>query len=137
MLDKRISAKIFAAKGADHLMPDTLRAAIAMGLLLLTQTSWAQETRETFCMPVDVTSLRDRVQLRCSDEARDGGESLRLFAVSAAEPVFADRFLSTATAALANGRGLVVQYLGKSMLPGDPTPTCGKECRWVVAISIR
>ena len=118
-------------------MQKALRAAIVIVSLSLSQTPWAQETRETICVPVDVTSLRDRVQLRCADEARDGGENVRLFVVPAAEAGFADRFLNTATTALANGRVLVVQYLGKSMLPGDPTPTCGKECRLVVAISIR
>jgi len=117
-------------------MRNTLHAAILIVPLLLTQTAWAQETREAICAPVDVTSLRDRVQLQCADAVRDGGETVRLFAVPAAEAAFADRFLNTATTALANGRMLVVQYLGTSMLPGTPTP-CGKECRLVVAISIR
>lgn len=118
-------------------MKNSLYAAIAMGSLLFTQPTWAQETREAICAPVDVTSSRDRVQLQCADEVRDGGEYVRSFAVPAAEAVFADRFLNTANTALAAGRLLVVQYLGKSMLPGDPTPSCGKECRLVVAISIR
>jgi len=33
-------------------MQNTLRAAIAIGLLLLTQTTWAQETRETMLLPL-------------------------------------------------------------------------------------
>jgi len=118
-------------------MQNTLRAAIAMVLLLLTQTTWAQETREAVCAPVDVSALRDRVQLQCADEVRDGGESVRLFVVPAADAEFANRFLSTASAALVGGRVLVVQYQGRSLLPGEPSPSCGKGCRLVVAISIR
>jgi hypothetical protein len=118
-------------------MQNTLRPAIAMGLLLVTQTTWAQETRETPCAPVDVTSFRDRVQLQCADEVRDGGETVRLFVVPAADAEFAGRFLNTANAALVGGRVLVVQYQGRSLLPGEPSPSCGKACRLVVAISIR
>jgi len=118
-------------------MQNTLRAAIAMGLLLLTQTTWAQETRQTTCAPVDVTSLRDRVQLQCKEEVRDAGENVRLFAVPAADADFANRFLNTATAALVGERVLVVQYQGGSLLPGEPSLSCGKACRLVVAISIR
>src|SRR6266478_881920 len=54
-------------------MHDALRPVIVMVSLLLSQTIWAQETRETPCAPVDVTSFRDRVQLQCADEVRDGG----------------------------------------------------------------
>src|SRR5882762_9778387 len=118
-------------------MQNTLRAAIAMGVLLLTQTTWAQETRETPCAPVDVTSFRDRVQLQCAQEVRDGGETVRLFVVPAADAEFADRFLNTANAALVGGRALVVQYQRRSLLLGEPSPNCGKACRLVVAISIR
>ena len=118
-------------------MQNTLRAAIAMGLLLLTQTTWAQEIRETPCAPVDVTSFRDRVQLQCAEEVRDAGENVRLFVVPAADAEFAGRFLNTANAALVGGRVLVVQYQGRSLLPGEPSPGCGKACRLVVAISIR
>jgi hypothetical protein len=118
-------------------MQNTLRATIGMGLLLLTQTTGAQEIRETPCAPVDVTSFRDRVQLQCADEVRDGGETVRLFVVLAADAEFAGRFLNTANAALVGGRVLVVQYQGRSLLPGEPSPSCGKTCRLVVAISIR
>jgi len=118
-------------------MQTTLRAAIAMGLLLLTQTIWAQETRETTCTPVDVTSFRDRVQLQCVEEVRDAFENVRLFMVPAADTDFANRFLNTASAALVGGRVLVVRYQGMSLLPGEPSPSCGKACRLVVAISIR
>ena len=118
-------------------MHDTLHPVIVMVSLLLSQTIWAQETRETPCAPVDVTSFRDRVQLRCADEVRDGGENVRLFAVPAADSEFAGRFLNTANAALVGERVLVVQYQGKSLLPGESSPSCGKGCRLVVAISIR
>jgi len=118
-------------------MQNTLRAAIAMVSLLLSQTTWAQEIRETSCAPIDVTSFRDRVQLQCADEVRDGGETVRLFVVPAADAEFAGRFLNTANAALVGGRVLVVQYQGRSLLPGEPSPSCGKACRLVVAISIR
>jgi len=118
-------------------MHDTLRPVIVMVSLLLSQTIWAQEIRETPCTPVDVTSFRDRVQLQCAQEVRDGGETVRLFVVPAADAEFAGRFLNTASAALVGGRVLVVQYQGRSLLPGDPSPSCGKGCRLVVAISIR
>ena len=117
-------------------MQNTLRAAIAMGLLL-THTTWAQETRETMCAPVDVTSFRDRVQLQCADEVRDGGETVRLFVVPAADAEFAGRFFNTVSAALIGGRVLVVQYQGRSLLSGERSSSCGKACRLVVAISIR
>jgi hypothetical protein len=118
-------------------MKNTLYASIAMLALLLAQTAWAQETRETICAPVDVSAFRDRVQLQCAEVVRDGSESVRLFAVPAADAEFANRFLNMASAALVGGRVLVVQYQGKSILPGDTRPSCGKECRLVVAISIR
>lgn len=118
-------------------MHDTLHPVIVMVSLLLSQTIWAQETREAFCAPVDVSSLRDRVQLQCADDVRDGGESLRLFVVPAADAEFANRFLNTASAALVGGRVLVVQYRGRSLLPDESSPSCGKGCRLVVAISIR
>src|SRR5438093_6850424 len=85
--------KIIPAERIGPRMQNTLHAAIAMGLLLLTQTTWAQETRETTCAPVDVTSLRDRVQLQCAEEVRDAGENVRLFVVPAADADFANRFL--------------------------------------------
>src|SRR5712692_3632271 len=56
-------------------MRNTLHAAILIVPLLLTQTAWAQETREAICAPVGVTSLRDRVQLQCADAVRAGGGS--------------------------------------------------------------
>ena len=118
-------------------MQNTLRVAIATVSILLTQTSWAQETRETPCAPVDVTSFRDRVQLQCADEVRDGGETVRLFVVRAADAEFAGRFFNTVSAALIGGRVLVVQYQGRSLLSGEPSSGCGKACRLVVAISIR
>jgi len=68
---------------------------------------------------------------------RDAGENVRLFAVPAADAEFAGRFLNTASAALVGGRELVVRYQGMSLLPGEPSPSCGKGCRLVVAISIR
>ena len=137
MLSRHISAKIFTAKRSGHRMQDTVRPGIVMLSLLLSQTIWAQETRETMCAPVDVTSLRDRVQLQCAEEVRDAGDNVRLFVVPAADSDFANRFLNTASAALVGGRVLVVQYQGKSLLPGEPAPSCGKACRLVVAISIR
>ena len=137
MLDKHVSVKIFAAERIRPRMHDTLRLVIVMVSLLLSQTIWAQETRETTCAPVDVTSLRDRVQLQCAEEVRDAGENVRLFVVPAADTDFANRFLNTASAALVGGRVLVVQYQGRSLLPGEPSPSCGKACRLVVAISIR
>jgi hypothetical protein len=108
-----------------------------MASLLMSQAIWAQETREAPCAPVDVSAWRDRVQLQCADEVRDGGESVRLFVVPAADAEFANRFLSTATAALVGGRVLVVQYQGRSLLSGERSPGCGKGCRLIVAISIR
>jgi len=118
-------------------MQKALRAAIVIVSLSLSQPPWAQETRETICAPVDVTSLRDRVQLQCADDVRDGGENVHLFAVPAADAEFANRFLNAASAALVGGRVLVVRYQAGSLLPGEPSPSCGKECRLVVAISIR
>jgi len=118
-------------------MHDALRPVIVMVSLLLSQTIWAQETRETPCAPVDVTSFRDRIQLQCADEVRDGGETVRLFVVPAADAEFAGRFFNTVSAALIGGRVLVVQYQGRSLLSGERSSSCGKACRLVVAISIR
>ncbi len=118
-------------------MQNTIRPGIVMLSLLLSQTNWAQETRETTCAPVDVTSLRDRVQLQCAEEVRDAGENVRLFAVPAADAEFAGRFFNTVSAALIGGRVLVVQYQGRSLLSGERSSSCGKACRLVVAISIR
>jgi len=118
-------------------MHDTLRLVIVMVSLLLSQTIWAQEVREGICEPADVKVVRDRVELRCAGDVRDGGGTVHLFVVPAADAEFATRFLNTASAALIGGRTLVVQYQGMSLLPGEPSPSCGKACRLVVAISIR
>jgi len=118
-------------------MQNTLRVAIAIVSILLTLTAWAQETREATCEPAEVKVVRDRVELRCASDMRDGGENVSLYAVPAADAEFANRFLNAASSALVGGRLLLVQFQGKSLMPGELSPSCGKGCRLVVAISIR
>ena len=119
-------------------MENTRYVAIALVSLFLTQTARAQETREAICAPVEVNVSRDGILLRCANDVLDGGGIVRTFAVSAADAEFADRFLNTAKAAVAGGRGLAVRYHAGSLLPRNPpAPGCGKECRLVDSISIR
>lgn len=104
--------------------------------LLAIRDSLGQEYREGICTPLDVTSFRDKVQLRCLNEIRDGMQSVRLFGVATSDSEFANRFLIQANMALTAGRPLRIQYQSRSWsLP--PDAGCDStDCRAAFAIGM-
>jgi len=109
---------------------------IAMVSLLLSQTNWAQEIRETPCTPVDVTHSGTgssfNAHRRCATAARPCAYLSCRRGMRSLPTVF----LNTANAALVGGRALVVQYQRRSCWLESPRPTAG-GMPLVVAISIR
>jgi hypothetical protein len=139
MSDQHITAKTREANRASSTMRTLWNTAATAMSLLLTQTTLAQETRESICIPVDLTVRSESVQLRCASEILDGAGIVRFFAVPTTNAVFAGHFLSTAKSAQINGKPVLVQYQTRAWSSeGPPSAGCEiKECRAAVAISIR
>jgi hypothetical protein len=111
----------------------------AMMLLLRIDTALGQEIRESICLPLEAAATRERVQLRCANEVKDGWEVVHLIVVPTTDTEFANRFLNTANATVTAGRAVFVQYQSRPWsFQGPLQPGCDiKECRSATAIGIR
>jgi hypothetical protein len=90
---------------------------------------------EFFCTPTEVAVHANRVHVRCSTAAQDGGASIGFWAISTSDAQIANRFVSTATTALVSGRSLRLYYdAGKT--PGTSFGCLASDCRtpWAIAI---
>jgi hypothetical protein len=137
VFNERISVDTPFAGPRNRLGRRVLFAVIVGVSLFQTKATLAQENREAVCMPAHVTVARNAVHLQCTADVFDSFEVVRIFAVPAADPEFADRFLNTANAALVGGRPLLLKYQARSwsapLAPGCDT----KDCRLAMTISIR
>jgi hypothetical protein len=75
-------------------------------------------------------------RIRCTNEVRDGMQSVRLFGVSAAESEFANRFLVQANMALTAGRPLRIQFHSRSWSQPPDLGCDSTDCRAAVAIGM-
>lgn len=67
--------------------------------------------RDHTCIPVDVTVFGDRVHIRCTAAASNGASNvIFFFAISTADQVVADRFISLGMSALTAQRPLNMRY---------------------------
>jgi hypothetical protein len=98
--------------------------------------TYGQEYREGVCSPLDVTAYKDKVQLRCTNEVRDGMQSVRVFGVAATESEFANRFLVQANMALTAGRPLRIQFQSRSWSQPPDIGCDSTDCRAAVAIGM-
>jgi hypothetical protein len=137
VLNERISVDPSFAGPRSRVGRSVLFAVIVGVSLFPTKATLAQENREAICMPAHVTVARNAVHLRCVGDVFDSFEVVRIFAVPAADPEFADRFLNTANAALVGGRPLLLKYEARPWT-APPAPGCDtKDCRMAITISIR
>lgn len=87
------------------------------------------------CKPTEVAVFANRIHVRCSEPALDGGDAIWFWAVSTVDAQHANRFLSTVATAFVSRRKLVLGF--------DPGDTSGAsfgclahDCRvpWKIAI---
>lgn len=115
-----------------RLTPLALALAAGVTLTFPLQAS----SSELSCKPMEVTVWQNRVHVRCTNSANDGGSTISYWAVATTDTERANRFLSAGSTALVSGRTLYFSWTAGDK-SGVAFGCLAHDCRTLVSFALR